>query len=253
LSGADLVIYDAPDVKDKCEILGGQGLNTAFLHFGVDTNFFTTRPYSVRQAWRERYHIPQDAVVLLSPRAWNSMYRHHDILEAFSMSLGKLTRKAYLVFKLYNGNNDSEIAHSLYKQNMISRAEALGISDVVLFVDEMTYDELPELYAMSDIVVNFPEMDALGITLMEAAACYRQIISIELHCYKGTFVEKYAKMVTNITGLEKAIIGAVNELPSAKLLIQARKEVETFFDCHFFCEKLDAINKTYGKNIETGK
>lgn len=245
LSAADLVIYDAPDMKDKCELLAGKTLKTTFLHFGVDTTFFSTRPLSVRNAWRERFHIPEDAFVFLSARAWHPKYRHQDILEAFALSLGKLSRKVYLVFKLYNGDNYKELDQ--YREKLRSRAEALGISDVVLWVEEMTYEELPDLYAMSDVVVNFPSMDALGITLMEAAACKRRIISIALPCYKGTFVEKSARMVTDINGLKEAIIGVVNEPTSDEILTEARKEVEIYFNDRLFQEKLEEVNKSFLK------
>lgn len=245
LSDADLVIYDAPDMKNKCEILARKPIKSVFFHFGVDTTLFTTRPLSVRKLWRGRFNIHEDAVVLLSPRAWNPTYRHHDVLEAFALSIGKLSRQAYLVFKLLNGNNDSEFEHNSYKNHVMNRAETLGISDRVIWLKEMKYEELPELYAMSDIVVNFPKMDALGITLMEAAACNRHIISISLPCYKGTFVEKYAKMVSDVNELEMAIIDAVNEPPSGDLLMNARKEVETYFDSHFFYENLETVNNRF--------
>lgn len=248
LAGADLIIYDAPDMPEKLEKIAGQTVRATFLHFGVDTDFFSVRPLDIRTAWRERLNIPKDAIVLFSARAWHPKYRHHLILEAFSNALVKLSKQVFLVFKLYNGDNYSDFQQ--YEDTVRRRAEELGISDRVRWMNEVSYEQLPDLYAMSDILVNFPIMDSLGITLMEAASCKRRIISVALPCYKGTFVENYARIVSSgdIKDLEDAIVQAVNETPLDSVLEEARKEIERNFYHHMFSRKLEEINKNYCKS-----
>ena len=102
------------------------------------------------------------------------------------------------------------------------------------WVDDVPLAELPAIYAMADVVVNFPSMDAFPVTLMEAAACGRPIVTGLLPAYRGSFVEKYSKVVPpgDSAALADALVAEVNGDPreKAEALAAARGVAEREYD-----------------------
>ena len=70
---------------------------------------------------------------------------------------------------------------------------------------------MPGLYALADMVINYPSSDAFPSTLLEAAACARPVITSHLPAYHNTFVEKCFKLVEpeNPEALADAIVEVI--------------------------------------------
>lgn len=243
LAGSDLLLYDAHDMPKKLEMLAGKPVRAVFLHYGVDTRVFSQIASQIRTAWRQRLDIPEEGIVIFSARSWHPKYRHHVILEAFSNVAARLHQPVFLVYKTYDGDKYGEFQE--YKDKIMKRSEELGISARVRWVDEVSYEQLPGLYVMSDILVNFPVMDSLGVTLLEAAYLKKRIVSVKLPCYEGTFLEKYACIVPTgeANDLADAIVKVVVEPPNESSLEEARREVERHFTYDSFSQELDKINQ----------
>jgi glycosyltransferase involved in cell wall biosynthesis len=244
LRGADLVICDAPEMVERCAEVAGVPVESALLHLGVDTELFFPMGPGAGRPWRERLEIPQDAKVFFSARAWHPRYSHHLVLEAFSEASGRISGNTFLVFKTYNVEQYPEARD--YEAQLKHRAEELGISERVRWLKAVEHEQLPELYAMADVVVNFPQMDTLGITLMEAALCERPLISCGLLGYRGTFVERYARLVPpgDTEGLAEAMVDVIElSPPKRSFLEEARRAVESEYSYEGFIEKLEAINE----------
>ena len=62
-------------------------------------------------------------------------------------------------------------------------------------MEEVPFAQLPEIYALADVIINYPSMDTLPVTFMEAAACERPVVTSRLPSYMGTFAERYFLMV----------------------------------------------------------
>ena len=178
LSGASLTIVDAPSMTARCEMLAGQPIPSEMLHLGVDTDQFRGGLCSERSGLREQLKISDDAVLLSSMRALTPLYNHDLILDAFARSLPRLQRKTYLLFKSLN-------VQPGYLQMLQRKTQEYGIADHVRFINEMPHSALPSLYAATDFVINFPRLDSLPVTLLEAAACQRAVISNKLETYSG--------------------------------------------------------------------
>ena len=71
--------------------------------------------------------------------------------------------------------------------------------------------DMPGLYALADVVINYPSTDALASTLVEAAACARPVITSDLPAYRNTFVEECFRLVEpeNPDALAEAIVDVV--------------------------------------------
>lgn len=96
-------------------------------------------------------------------------------------------------------------------------------------------EAVPAVYSAADVMVNFPDQDSLTATLQEAAACERPFISALLPEYRGTFVEKYGRMVApgDLGGLADAICAFQDVKTSEPLRLasrQARECVVRLFD-----------------------
>lgn len=241
--GADMIICDSGEVIEKCRVIAGEHINVKSLHMGVDTKLFCPKDRGIRETWRMKLNIPLNSTVLLSARAWHPMYRHHEILNAFAQAVRITGKDLYLILKTYNKENYADNLH--YEDEMKKQAESLGIAEKIRWLGKVPYAALPEIYATSDIVVNFPQMDSLGITLMEAALCEKIIVTNMLPCYKDTFVERFAILASaeNVESLASALVHAVNSPPSSNILNAAREVVKQMYDGTAFSEKLNQINE----------
>ena len=67
------------------------------------------------------------------------------------------------------------------------------------------------MYALADVVINYPSSDAFPSTLLEAAACARPVITSHLPAYRNTFVEQCFRLVEpeNPEALAEAIVELV--------------------------------------------
>jgi glycosyltransferase involved in cell wall biosynthesis len=183
LSGASLTIVDAPSMTVRCEMLAGRPIASEMLHLGVDTDQFRGGLCSERSELRAQLKISDDDVLLSSMRALTPHYNHDLILDAFAQSLPRLQRKAYLLFKILNAKTD-------YLQMLQRKTREYGIADRVRFVSEMPHAALPSLYAATDLVINFPRLDSIPVTLLEAAACQRAVISNKLEAYSSVIPDE---------------------------------------------------------------
>jgi glycosyltransferase involved in cell wall biosynthesis len=211
LASADVTVVDAPDMHGKCSTLAGKPIRTEELHLGADTQLFKPDPEGAK-GLRQRLEIPSGAKVLVSVRAMAARYGHKVILEAFARAFPRLNHGAYLVFKDYSGSDPS------YLLSLRWLARECGIEKSVRWIGELPLEKLPELYALSEAIINFPTMDAFPVTFIEAAACERMVITCKQQSYEGTFAEKYFRMVEagNAEALTDAIVDLLNETPSQR-------------------------------------
>jgi len=227
LAGADLVIGHSPDIVAKCALLAGSELRTEVLTFGVDTKAFHPDHREAGIELRHRLDIPQDATVLLSIRGLMPTYGHHLILEAFAQAQLRFKSAPILVFRRF-------AAVEAYEADLRRQVEELGVGQWVRWLDQVPFDQMPAVYALADLIVSYPAMDAFPVTFMEAAACERPVITCRLPSYQGTFAEKYFYMVepNNVTALADTIFRAASQDPAerAEMLSEARRAVVQEYD-----------------------
>jgi glycosyltransferase involved in cell wall biosynthesis len=243
LRKTDLLLADASDIIAKCEDLAGGPINSKLLSFGVDTNLFKPGYEQEVRQLRDKLDIPQNAKVLFSIRGWNHHYRHHIILEAFARALPMMQIKSYLVFK--------KIAHSdeieNYQLELLKLMEKLNVTESVRILEEVDYSQMPVIYAFSDIIVNYPSVDAFPVTFLEAAASECPVITCRLPSYENTFAEKYFRLVSSdsIDELISAMVEHVNENPEERIKNMA--EARTYVQEHFEESKvIDKLLNLYG-------
>ena len=229
LRHADAVIIDSPEMAEKCAKLAGKIVRTELLPLGIDTNLFRPGYREAALAWRKKLEIPANSMVIVSMRALQKGYGHDAILDAFAQALPSLGGEAILLFRRYNLNETEN-----YEAYLRKRSDYLGISRHIRWMDLVPYEQLPEVYALADLVINYPLFDAFPVTFMEAAACGRPVVSCHLPAYAGTFAEEFFQMTSpqDVEKLAGAIIRQLSHPISAstELLIRARRVVERCFN-----------------------
>lgn len=166
LRGADLVTADSSDLARSAIALGASATRTRLIQFGVDTASF--RPG--RDATEIRAELrAQDRRVVFAPRAIAPLYRTITLVRALS----SLPEDCLLVLTEYN----HEPSYLTAVQAEIAR---LRLEDRVRFVDKLEHEQMPDAYALADVVVSVPETDATSVSVLEAMACGRPIIATDL-------------------------------------------------------------------------
>lgn len=82
------------------------------------------------------------------------------------------------------------------KDQLQQRCKQLGISDKVLFVGNIPYDQLPKYYAASDLFVHPSNVESMGRVILEAQASGKPVIATNVGGIPEAVSEKSAILVS---------------------------------------------------------
>jgi L-malate glycosyltransferase len=213
LAASDHVIADSPEVLERCELLAGKKLTTSLFYLGINLNQFKPGNLRGSQLLRARLDISSASRVILSPRALRPLMGHHYVLEAFSRIANSpdvphtvLVLKRYLAYA--NG----------YEERLKLQARKLGLENRIRWLEASGNEEMPIEYTMADVVVNYPEQDGFPVTLFEAAACRRPVVTSDLRAYQPVFGEDALWTVppANPGRLAETLKACLSEEPTAQ-------------------------------------
>lgn len=202
--GAAALLVENPNLLTALHGLSLAPLRVECFPLGVDGSLFHPGYSQETAAWRFALDIPDDAVVLLSPRGWSPVYGQHHIMSAFALAFPRLPSPSVLVLLGLGRQRRPET----YAQQVLDLGASLGVSHAVRWIPQVPHQDMPGLYALADAVISYPATDALPSTLLEAAACARPTITSRLPAYRNTFVEQSLKLVEpeNPQALADAIV-----------------------------------------------
>lgn len=201
LSAADHITADSREVLERCEILVGHSLNSSLFYFGIDLNLFRPRSEDEKLSLRKKLGIPLKSKVILSPRRLNPQMRQDLVLMAFSKLKESDTLDVVLLFRRFGFSSVP------FENALRELAGELGVSDRVIWVDEMDYSQIPVLYSLADLILNIPEQDGLPVTLFEASACMIPVVTSDLSSYQEFLSDGayYRVRVGDIDGVVEAM------------------------------------------------
>ena len=185
LRALDLLIVDCEDIVDTARAIAGADIPSAMLPIGIDTQLFRPGLTAQRQQWRARLNIEPDAVVYLSARQLGAIYRPVEIIRAFASMPAAVRDKASLIIRTFGHGVGTSVPE------LERLTEELGIAARVRWVGSMAYDEQPGLFAAADLAVNFPQMDAFPVTILECLACGVPVLTNRLKAYESHGVAPY--------------------------------------------------------------
>jgi glycosyltransferase involved in cell wall biosynthesis len=204
LRHADLLTADARSVLDAARPYLGFGTHAALIRFGVDTTVF--RP-GVDATWRARLGL-EPGPVLLSIRQCHPLYNIDVIIRTFARIREELPA-ARLVIKLVSQTTDDP-----YLGEMRELAGQLALGNAVVYVPQVTYAEMPDLYRAADLVLSVPSSDALPVSVLEAMACGAPVIASDLPALRelaGDGADLSLVPARNIEALSRAILALLTD------------------------------------------
>ncbi len=212
--GADVLLVESPNLQQAMMTQRRLApLAIDCFSLGVDGGLFHPGYPEKAAAWRFALDIPAEAVVLLSPRGWSRQYGQLDIMRAFVQAYHRLEQPPVLVFMGMTRTKQP----ALLANEALNLAASRGLSHAMRWIPEAPHDDMPGVYSLADIVLNYPTTDAFPATLLEAAACGRPIITSDLPAYRRTFIERCCTLAPpgDPAALAEAIVALVRAGPAA--------------------------------------
>jgi glycosyltransferase involved in cell wall biosynthesis len=166
LRSADLVTGISRHVVDAAVEAGARPALTRVIHFGVDVDRFSPGQDPVEL--RRRLGLSGKRV-LFSPRIIQPLYRHDVVIDA----LARLPADVALVMSRH-------VPDPATLAEVERRIADRSLSERVVLVPSIRHSEMPDYYRLADAVVSVPESDAGPVTLVEALAVGRPVVSSDL-------------------------------------------------------------------------
>jgi glycosyltransferase involved in cell wall biosynthesis len=161
---ADLVLAPSSGTVALMHSLGIPNDRIAMMPYCVDNDWWIEQSDKVdRRAVRERWNVPDDAIVVLFCAKLQPWKRPQDLLRAFAQVADV---NAYLVF----------VGEGPLRSALESEASLLGIAEKVRFLGFVNQTGLPEIYTASDIFVLPSEHEPFGVVVNEAMLCLCPVI-----------------------------------------------------------------------------
>lgn len=217
LASAKRVVADSSQTLDRCDQLAGSKVERELMYLGIDTTVFIPGYESEAEAWRKALNIPPNVKIILSIRGMNWKYGQDDVVRAFASALTTCP-DTYLILLRYCVNSQE------YLINVEDLIKELNLTGHIRWLDAVEQKQMPVLYSMADVVVNYPVVDAFPVSFLEAAACGKRIVSRSLPAYKGVGVENFIEFVRSggSEELGASIVNVLNEPPETRVMLSEK-------------------------------
>lgn len=205
LRKADMVTILSDDMGQMAIQLGAKRNKLNKIQFGVETDIFkpaSKELYEILEL-RRRLSLPEDARIVLSPRAVTPIYNLDIIIKSIPI-IREHFPDAFFVF--INYNTDLE-----YKMKLDQMVLNLELTPYVRWVQSTdNRRELANLYQLCDIAVSVSSTDAgTPISIHEAMACAKPVVCSDLPQAREFITDKENGLlvpVRQVSSLAEAII-----------------------------------------------
>lgn len=163
-------------------------VQTQVYSWGVDRNIFHP---NAGENFRSRLGISPDTLVIFSPRVMQPLYRIDIILRGFARVLTEKS-SALLLLATFR-------AYPEYQEHLRSQCRQMHMEDKVVFLPDLTPDEMAAHLAAADISVSIPTSDGLPQTFLESAACKTAMLMSNLPNYREQIIHGQHAWLTEVT------------------------------------------------------
>ncbi|MGE5404068.1 MAG: glycosyltransferase family 4 protein [Candidatus Saccharibacteria bacterium] len=209
----DYVLCDSNHLIDEVKQYGFNEKRIKLYHLGVDTDLFA---YDLdRDKWRVKLGIPLDVPVIYHTRILSEDYRVHRLLEAMLLVWDQRP-EAVCILKDYH----SDIA---YRERLDDLIKKHGKEDRVRYVPTVDYEELPYLFAMSDMAVSIRVTDSAPVSVLESIAMRKPIIASNLPNLREWIEDGVTGYLVNVDDpgqIASRILTLINEPDKGKAMAE---------------------------------
>jgi glycosyltransferase involved in cell wall biosynthesis len=173
LQKADYITTQSDFLGDVVNSLGVPRRRIERILWGVSPEAFSQRDTS---DLRLALGLAAGARIILSPKILQPFYRVHLVVEAMAIVRRSILH-AVLVVSEY-------AADPTYREQIARRIEELKLSEHVMFVGQIPYEQMPSYYSLAEVSVGIPSSDSMPQALFEAMACGTPTILSRLPRYE---------------------------------------------------------------------
>lgn len=170
----DQVIFSTPDYIDAAKDAGLPKKNSEMIYPICNTNLF--KPIEDKKKYRKKHGIPQKARVILCVQRIDPKSGHEQLVKAMPSILKKIP-EARLVFV---GGESMSSKISDARKKYVKRVKKLikdrNLSRKVIFVGNVDYEKMPEVYSTADVVALTSKQEGFGLSITEAMACGKPVV-----------------------------------------------------------------------------
>jgi glycosyltransferase involved in cell wall biosynthesis len=207
-----------------------------------EDDFLRPIPDQRKKAFRQKYEITEDAIVLTSI-ARLFMLKGHDYIIESAKTLSKQYKNALWLF-VGDGNLSEH-----YRKQVCS----LGLSDRIKFTGLLSPKEIPLAIASSDILVHCSLREGLARALPQAMLCAKPAVSFDVDGAREVVNKNTGRLIEpeNVEQLTAACAELIeNKKLRNTLGEQGRESVKEKFSPEVMVDKIEGI---YGKLIHQNK
>lgn len=160
LKHADLITAESRHVCNICKQLGG--VNVLQVKNGINIGELD-KVILNREEYIEKYDLGNFANIIISPRGIIEIYNNDVIIKCIPEVLRYFPKTVFLIKDKYDEFSQMEFS------SLNELAGELNIVNNIRFIAKTSYEELLNLYALSDIMVSIPSSDSISVSLIEAS------------------------------------------------------------------------------------
>jgi glycosyltransferase involved in cell wall biosynthesis len=204
LRRANLITAISSSMEKQIVRFGVPPARLGRVRWGVELDIFSPNSSTreeIREL-REKLHLPEDARIVLSPRAVRPLYNLDIIMQAIPDVIRSIPQ-VYFVFIEYNQDFD-------YKKELDEICVKFGVFEHVRWLSPtLNRRDMAKIYSMSEVMVSVPSSDGAPLSVLEAMACEKPVI-----CSNLPVLEEF------ITNGENGFLVAVRQVaPLAEAII----------------------------------
>jgi L-malate glycosyltransferase len=200
LKTADLITCDSEYLRGKIHEFGVSEKKTVNIQWGVDFN--ALKVTDSLEHIRNKYNIPQNHQIVMSPRDIKALYNVDRIIRAIPHVLRDIPATTFII----------KFLSQQYSEELVNLSRDLGVEANCRFVGPLERQELANLYTISDICVSIPSSDSTPISILEAMYCGSFPIVCDLPPNREWIVDKQNGFIvksSNANDLASSIIQAL--------------------------------------------
>ena len=175
LKHADLITAISQAIGEQVIQLGARAESLSRVQFGVELDIFSPDVPTNHESidLRRRLSLPENARLVLSARAVHPIYNLDVILQAIPLVRQRFPEVIF-IFLDYNTSPE-------YKTQLDAMIMELGLEAFIRWLPQTNSRiEMAALYRLSDVVVSVPTTDGTPVSVMEAMACGKPVVSTDL-------------------------------------------------------------------------